>query len=128
MPGSLRRSRISDERRRRLVKLCRALPEVEVEVAQSHLSFRVRKKIFGYYLFDHHGDGVVSFCCKAAPGEQSRLVEESPRRFFVPAYLGPKGWVGVRLDRASVSWPEMAHLARVAYRLTAPPNLASQLD
>src|SRR6185503_12831133 len=66
-------------RRKRLVALCRALPEAEVERAGAqHLAFKVRKKIFGYYAYDHHGDGRIALLCKAPPGEQSRLLDEDP--------------------------------------------------
>lgn len=91
------------QRRRRLVAMCSALPEVSSSVmgrANQHLVFRVRKKTFAYYLYDHHGDGRIVIWCKAAPGEQASLVGQEPRRFFVPPYLGPSGWVGVRLDLA----------------------------
>jgi len=129
--SGLRHSRESKRRRDRVVDVCRSLPEVEVsEVGNKHehIAFKVRKRIFAYYLFDHHGDGMVAMCCKAGPGEQGRLVEESPRRFFVPPYLGPKGWVGMRLDLPKVSWPEVAYLMRSSYRLTAPRTLAGQVS
>ena len=44
-----------------------------------------------------------------------------PERFFVPKYVGPKGWVGVRLDlRAAPDWDEMAEMIAESYCLTAP--------
>jgi hypothetical protein len=126
---TLKPTKEADKRRRKLVEICRALPEAVTEVAgATHLAFRVRKKIFAYYLFDHHGDGVISLCCKAGPGEQGRLVEEDPRRFFVPAYLGPRGWVGVRLDRARVDWSEIGYLVQTSYRMTAPRTLVKRLE
>jgi hypothetical protein len=129
MPGTLKPTSEADKRRKQLVKICSSLPEAEVEVAgATHLAFKVRKKIFSYYLFDHHGDGVISLCCKAPPGEQGRLVEEDPRRFFVPAYLGPRGWVGVRLDRARVDWSEIGYLVQTSYRMTAPKTLVKRLE
>jgi hypothetical protein len=118
-------------RRKRLVKLCSSLPEVDasaVGVANQHMAFRVRKKTLAYYLYDHHGDGRVALCCKAATGEQGGLVEQDPRRFFVPPYLGPKGWVGVRLDLSKVDWGEIAYLVGMAYRLSAPRALVARLE
>lgn len=54
-------------RRERLVETCEALPEVTWETAgDGHIAFRVRKKIFGYYLFDHHGDRIIAFCVSRA--------------------------------------------------------------
>ncbi len=99
-----------------------------VGVADQHVAFRVRKKTFAYYLYDHHGDARVALCCKAAPGEQGDLVEQDPRRFFIPPYLGPKGWVGVRLDLSGVDWGEIANLVGMAYRLSAPRALVARLE
>ena len=110
-------------RRKRLVALCEALPGAAAERAGvSHLSFKVRKKIFAYYLHDHHGDGRIALQCKAPPGEQGRLLGEDPNRYFVPPYVGPKGWVGVWLDTPRVDWKEVKNLVVVAYLLTAPDN------
>ena len=114
-------------RRKRLVALCRALPEAEAERAgATHLAFKVRKKIFAYYLHDHHGDGRIALVCKAPPGEQGHLVEADPDRYFVPAYVGPKGWVGLRLDTARVDWRAVKHLVSVAHYLTAPSTLRAR--
>ena len=127
----IKHSRESKRRLARLVAIGRSLPEVEVDAvgrAAEHRTFRVRRKVFAYYLFDHHGDGRLALCCKAPPGEQGRLVAEAPRRFFVPPYVGPKGWLGVRLDRARVDWAELAYLLRTAYRLCAPRTLAARLE
>jgi hypothetical protein len=116
-----------DRRRTQLIAFCTSLPEVEVS-GDPHLSFKVHKKILAYYLCNHHGDGRIALWCKAPPGEQSRLVEENPRRFFVPPYVGHRGWVGVRIDLPRVNWAEVRSLVRTSYRLTAPRRLATRLD
>ena len=128
---ALRRGREVVSRRRRLVRMCRALPEADASAvgrAGEHLAFRVRKKTFAYYLFDHHGDGRIALWCKGAPGDQERFVEAESRRFFVPPYLGPRGWVGVRVDLGRVNWGEIAYLLGMAYRLSAPRALAARLE
>ena len=95
----------SELRRLRLIEICESLPEVNVELAgEQHLAFRIRKKILAYYLFDHHGDGIIAFTCKSSLSEQRRLVKDDPDSFFVPAYLGSKGWVAIRLDPDEVDW------------------------
>ena len=66
-----------------------------------------------------------SLTCKAPPGEQSRLVGSDPARFFIPRYLGPKGWVGFRLDLSSVDWDEAERLLIDSYQLVAPKRLAA---
>ena len=109
------------KRRERLVALCRRLPEASAERAGvEHLAFKVRKKIFAYYAYDHHGDGMIALLCKAPPGEQGRLVKEDPSRYFVPPYVGPRGWVGLRLDTPRIDWRQVKDLAYAAYFLTAP--------
>jgi hypothetical protein len=111
-------------RRKRLVALGEGLPEAVAERAGvQHLAFKVRKKIFAYYAYDHHGDGRVALWSKAPPGEQSQLVGEDPERYFVPPYVGPKGWVGLRLDTPRVDWRAVKNLLSVAYALTAPDTL-----
>jgi len=119
----------SNSRRERLVKFCSSLPEVTHEVVgEEHIAFRLRKKIFAYYLFDHHGDGIIGFCCKSTLNEQRRLLHSDADSFFVPAYLGPRGWVGIRLDLDEVDWDAVAELTRQAYILIAPKKLAALLE
>jgi hypothetical protein len=114
----------TDVRRERLTALCRSLPGASAERAGvGHLAFKVGNRIFAYYTYDHHGDGKIALLCKAPPGEQARLVKEDPARYFVPPYVGPKGWIGVRLDAPRVDWPEVKNLAFAAYVLTAPDRL-----
>jgi len=116
-------------RRKRLVALCCTLPEAEAERAGAeHLSFKVRKKIFAYYVHDHHGDGRIALWCKAPPGEQDRLLGEDPQKYFVPPYVGPRGWVGLRLDTRTVDWRAVEDLAFAAYFLTAPDALRRQIE
>lgn len=73
---------------------------------------------------DHDGP---AYWIKAAPGSQQELVASDPDRFFVPPYLGPKGWVGVRLG-SDLDWDEVTELVTDAYRLSAPKRLVQQLD
>jgi hypothetical protein len=114
-------------RRKRLVALCQELPDAMAERAGvQHLAFKVRKKIFAYYAYDHHGDGRIALWCKAPPGEQSRLVDEDPARYFIPPYVGSRGWVGLRVDSRQVDWRAVKNLVSVAYVLTAPDTLRRQ--
>ena len=119
----------SSGRQAQLVKICEAFPEVVVEPGgESHLTFRIRKRIFAYYLFDHHDDGMIAFTCKSSLSEQRRLVRDDPISFFVPAYLGSRGWVAIRLDLDEVDWETVSELARRAYQDTAPRKLAALVD
>jgi hypothetical protein len=119
----------SDARRKRLVKICESFPEVSSQVAgDQHIAFRIRKKTFAYYLFDHHGDGMIAFTCKSSLSEQRRLIQDDPISYFVPAYLGSRGWSAIRLDLDEVDWETVAELARRAYQSTAPRKLAAAIE
>ena len=111
----------------RLTKICLALPEATRECMGLHAGFRIRKKTFAYFLNDHHGDGIVSVACKALPGENTALAAAQPDRFYLPAYIGPKGWVALRLDIGKVDWEEVAELVAASYRQIAPKRLVSLL-
>ena len=53
------------------------------------------------------------------------MIAHDPERFYLPAYIGPKGWVALRLDRGEVDWEEVGRLVVDSYRLVAPKRLAS---
>jgi predicted DNA-binding protein (MmcQ/YjbR family) len=107
----------------RLRKICLALPEAEERETWDHPTFRVRDKIFA--TAGRH-EGRVSFTCKAPPGSQMVLVGADPARFYVPPYIGPKGWIGMRLD-GRPDWDEVAKVVRRSYSLVAPKKLAAML-
>jgi hypothetical protein len=114
-----------DARLVRLTKICLALPEVTREIMGKHAGFKVRKKTFAYFLDDHHGDGIVCVTCKVMPGDNVALSKSNPERYFLPAYIGPKGWVAVRLDVGKVDWEEVGELVVDSYRRIAPKGLAA---
>jgi hypothetical protein len=108
--------------RAKLIEICHRFPEVTSEGDQ-HIAFFVRKKKFAYYLEDHHDDGRVALVCKAETGENTALIASDPARFFMPAYIGPRGWVGFWLDLPAVDWDEAEELLADSYRLTAPKQV-----
>ncbi len=114
-----------DRRLVRLTKICNALPEAIRELMGDHAGFKVRKKTFCYFLDNHHGDGIVAVCFKMAPGDNAKLVALDPSRFYLPAYIGPRGWVGLRLDVGKVDWEEVAEFVGDSYRLVAPKRLVA---
>jgi hypothetical protein len=65
---------------------------------------------------------------KSERGENLDRVRLDPERFYLPAYLGPRGWFGMRLDRGRVPWKEVAEVVERSYRLTAPKTLLTKLD
>src|SRR5262249_27467744 len=82
---------------------CLALPGTEEKVAWGSPTFRVDGRLFVMFLDNHHGDGRLAIWCNAAPGAQEAFVAADPKRYFIPPYVGPAGWLGVRLDRGLVS-------------------------
>jgi hypothetical protein len=113
-----------DDRLERVSAICLQLPEVKRRVLGEHAGFDVRKKTFAYFLNNHHGDGIVGISCKVLPGDNEALIAANPKRFYMPAYVGPRGWVGLRLDAGRVDWKEVEELVRHSYQLIAPKKLA----
>ena len=110
----------------RLRKICLALPEATEFVNHSHPCFMIGKKTFVMYLVNHHGDGRMAIWCKAPPGAQHDIVSSDPERFFVPPYVGPRGWIGIHLNRG-LEWDTVAALVRESYLLMAPKKLVARL-
>lgn len=109
-------------------RIALALPETNERLSHGMPTFFIRdKKTFVSCTHDHHGDGRVALWCSAAAGVQAELVEQEPDRFFVPPYVGPRGWIGVRLD-VDVDWDEIAGIVTDAYRNVAPKTLVEQVD
>jgi len=111
----------------RLSKICLALPETSRQDCGDHATFVVRKRVFAYFLNDQHGDGIVAVACIVMPGDNTALAASQPDRFYLPAYIGPRGWVALRLDRGAVDWEEVAELAAGSYGLVAPPSLSKRV-
>jgi predicted DNA-binding protein (MmcQ/YjbR family) len=104
--------------------LCLALPEAFELETWEHPTFRVGG-----------GKGKI-FCTAAADGSTATIKAEAEERealleqgdpFFMPPYVGGKGWVGVRLDRPDTDWDEVAELIATSYCLIAPKRLAKQV-
>ena len=108
----------------RLREICLALPEAEERETWELPTFRVRDKIYAMYVEDE--DDRPAFWAKAPPGNQTHLVEADPDRFFVPPYVGHKGWIGMLLDRR-VTWHEVAVVIERSYRMTAPKTVLKRL-
>ena len=107
----------------RLRSVCLALPETTERLSHGAPSFFVRdKKCFLMLLDDHHGDGRFAIWCAAPAGDQQLLVDADGERFFVPPYVGHRGWLGVRLDRG-LDWDELTGIVEDAFCTVAPKRL-----
>ena len=108
----------------RLREICLSLPEAEEKPFGGHSapSFRIRDKLFAMMPEDG-----AELWVKGAPGAQEEMIASAPEVYYRPPYVGPKGWIGVRLQ-AGPDWTELAELIEDSYRLIAPKRLAARLD
>lgn len=105
---------------------CLWLPEAEEFISHGSPNFRVRGKTFATFVVNHHGDGRVALWLNAPPGSQDTHVRSEPKYFFVPPYVGPRGWVGVLLDQG-LAWTRIVTLVREAYEKVAPADLRARI-
>jgi len=80
------------------------------------------KNGFCYVTDNHHNDGRFALWCAAPDGMQAMLVDSDPDRYFVPPYVGPSGWIGVRLDR-DTPWRDILGILESAYVKKAPAKV-----
>jgi hypothetical protein len=109
----------------RIRAICVTLPEVEERSFGGHTApaFRVRDKLF--VMTSEDG---TSMTLKGDRGVQAGLVGSDPDRYFIPKYVGPKGWVGVWLTHpAGIDWDEVEELVLESYCLIAPKKLAARV-
>jgi predicted DNA-binding protein (MmcQ/YjbR family) len=107
----------------RLRSLCLGFPEAVERVTWDEPTYRVRDKIFAYER-DH--EGRVAVVCKAPQGQQAVLLRDRPDRYYLPPYVGAKGWVGAWLDDGA-DWDAITALVRNSYVLVAPRGLADRV-
>ena len=104
-------------------RICMALPEATEQVAWGEPTWRVRKKIFAMFADNPHSDGHVALWCNAPLGVQEMLVRSAPEKFFVPPYVGVKGWIGVDLHHTDDD--EVREQVIQSYLMVAPKKLAA---
>jgi len=110
----------------RLRDICTALPEVTERQSHGEPAWFVRdKKQFVTYA-DHHHDDRIAFWCAAPEGTQRILVEADPEHFFVPPYVGGRGWIGAYLD-GDIDWDAIEEIVLDAYIEVAPARLAARV-
>ncbi len=108
---------------RRVRGLCLALPETSERMSHGQPTFFIgRKTTFVMYMDNHHNDGRLALWCAATSEIQQMLIRSSPECYFMPPYVGYRGWVGVRLDR-DLPWTDIAGLIEDAFLTVAPPKL-----
>ena len=108
-------------------KLIGAWPETSEKLSHGAPTFWGGRKTFATLHDNHHGDGRQALWIKSTADAQDDLVAMNPELFFVPPYMGPSGWVGVRLDRGA-DWAMVESLLEEGYRSVAPKRALKQLD
>jgi phosphoribosylglycinamide formyltransferase-1 len=111
-------------------KLASTLPQVEEKVSHGSPCWRVAdKRMFAYFWHDHHGDDRTAVLVKTSGIEQQEmLIDLDPDIYFKPPYLGPSGWVGIRLDQPDTDWDQVEHRLRESWRMAAPAKLAAMMQ
>lgn len=110
----------------RVRQLCAALPETTERISHGEPTFFVGKKVFVMFNNNHHNDGRVAVWLPVPPGFQAGLVETAPLTFFVPPYVGKRGWIGIELEQ--VSDADLQMYIHIAWGLIAPKRLQAQRD
>ncbi len=107
-------------------EVCLSFPEAEECLSHGMPNFRVRGKTFAMYTVNHHGDGRVALWLNSPAGAQEVHAKGEPKHFFIPPYVGPRGWLGMQLDKG-LSWKRIAVLVREAYQKVAPQPLSDAI-
>jgi hypothetical protein len=105
--------------------LALALPQTVERMSHGSPGFLIEKgKFFAYFWHNHHGDGETVVIVKTSGrDEQAMLIELDSDCYYSPPYLGPSGWVAMRLDRADVDWDRVGDRIAVSWELAAPRRL-----
>lgn len=109
----------------RIREIALELPETVERLSHGQPGFLIENgKFFAYFWHDHHGDGETAVLVKASGlEEQAMLIEADPDFYFKPAYLGPSGWVAMRLDRPDTDWDRVSDRIATSWELVAPRRL-----
>jgi hypothetical protein len=107
-----------------LRRICLALPESAEVEAWGRPTFRAGKKLFA--VFDGDDQHPYAMVFKPEPPERPALLED--KRFYLPPYFGPSGWVALDFTAAPVDWVEVAELMESSYRQVALKRMLKALD
>jgi hypothetical protein len=99
-------------------RICSALPQTTEKLSHGEPTFFAGKKVYAMFANNHHNDGHIAVWIPVAPGLQAALLKTEPRKFFMPPYVGVRGWVGIELD--AISDEELGFYLCEAWRLIAP--------
>ena len=85
----------------RIRRICETMPSVSEKLSHGAPTFFVKKDkgVFATFADNHHEDGHLALWLPAAPGMQAALIEDAPKTYFKPPYVGVSGWIGIELDQ-----------------------------
>lgn len=127
-PAPVSRLADDDPWLQRVTSFCLALPEATRDLGADQASFRVRKKVFAYLLHDHDHDGNIAVCVKSALGEHIDRAGRQPELYYLPPYIGSRGWFGMRLNTAfAIDWAMVENIIKLSYELAAPKTLSTSI-
>ncbi|MCH4892882.1 phosphoribosylglycinamide formyltransferase [Sphingomonas sp. SFZ2018-12] len=120
----------ADDPLSRVRELSLALPEAREKLSHGAPGFFVEGgKFFAYFSADHHGNGITAVLVRTSGvEEQAMLIERDPALYYRPPYLGPSGWIGVRLDTGDTDWAHVGEWLARSWRLAAPKRLTRLMD
>lgn len=116
----------ADKVRARVAAIVEGLPGAKAVRSGEHLSLEVRKRRFGWFMADHHGDGRLAISCKVPSLLASQLPSLVPTQFHTPKYVATKGWIGLWLDVPAVDWGTVEVCLVEGYRMVAPKRLMAR--
>ena len=99
--------------------VCLGMNDVSEVISRGSPNFRVANKTFAIYQINHHGDGRIALWLNSPPGAQKFYVKENQTFYFVPPYVGPRGWLGLNLDKG-LDWQIISQRIHEAYANVAP--------
>ena len=109
----------------RVRALALQLPGTAERLSHGSPGFHIaRGKFFAYFWHNHHSDGeTVAIVKTSGREEQQQLIEMDPDFYFSPPYLGPSGWIAMRLDRDDTDWDRVADRIATSWEMIAPRRL-----
>lgn len=102
-----------------------ALPSTCEKLSHGSPGFFIENgKAFAYFWHNHHNDGeTVAIVKTSGRDEQQALIEADPDFYYAPPYLGPSGWIAMRLDGADMDWSRVEDRIATSWEMVAPRRL-----
>jgi hypothetical protein len=112
---------MSNSQQERVRRICLALEGASEKLSHGEPTFFVGGKVFVTFANNHHDDGHIAVWLPVPPGVRDGLIPSSPETFFVPPYVGVRGWMGIELTH--INDEELRFFIETAWELIAPTKL-----